>query len=478
MTPKILRAALAGTLALVLFTSSSNATIVGGAATAGDAMVRGGEFETLTLPLSNPSGQPNSVGNDNFDSNNFFAFDEDQNIVLTSPLQVDLLASTGNSGSLAAGTTVASHYLFFDPGPSRHIVGTVDFDSAVLAVITSTANLAASDFLAQTGVDYLNPRLRGLEARDVVTITGLQQIEVDFRASSPGDYIRVLTDFSPGAAQVSASGINHTSIPLAVDDRASTLEGQRILIDVMANDRGLDDTPISLELLSVPINSRAFVRSEFIQGDNQVEFHPLPGLYGEQTLIYQVTDADGDTATGNVVVDVACADCTETPNITLRWTPIPGDVDGYRVFFGGTPTTADNPVSDVTTNSVTYNAGTDLGLRLGDDVCFRVTAYNQWGESDFSSAVCETLSAPLPPGRRQRQSPADNTATPRSSERRQPQSPADNTTTPRSSERRQPQSPADNTATPRSPERQQPQSPSDNAASPPLAREPATAIAF
>ena len=217
-----------------------------------------------------------------------------------------------------------------------------------------------------------------------------------------------MTDFSPGAAPVSDSGIIPASAPLAVEDRASTLEGQRILIDVLANDRGLNDTPISLELLSVPVNSRAFVRSEFIQGDNQVAFYPIPGLYGEQTLVYQATDADGDTATGNVVVDVVCADCNETPNITLRWTAIPGDVDGYRVFFGGTPTTADNPVSDVTTNAVTFNAGANLGLRFGDEVCFRVKAYNARGESDFSSAVCETLPAPVPPARQQRQSPSDN----------------------------------------------------------------------
>ena len=348
------------------------------------------------------------MGNDNFESNNFFAFDKVQNIVLTSPLQVDLLASTGVPGSLTPGTTVASHYLFFDPVPGRKIVGTVDFDSTVLAVITSTANLAASDFLADTAANYLTPRARGLEVRDMVTITAPQRIEIDFRASSPGDYIRVLTDISPGAAPVSDVGINPTSAPLAVEDRASILEGQRILIDVLANDRGLSDTPISLELLSVPVNSRAFVRSEFIQGDNQVAFYPLPGLYGEQTLVYQVTDADGDTATGNVVVDVVCADCNETPNITLRWTPIPGDVDGYRVFFGGTPTTADNPVSDVTTNAVTFNAGANLGLRFGDEVCFRVKAYNERGESDFSSAVCETLLAPDPPGRQQRQSPFDN----------------------------------------------------------------------
>lgn len=35
------------------------------------------------------------------------------------------------------------------------IIGTVDFDAALIAFITFTSNLANSDFLANTGVNYL-----------------------------------------------------------------------------------------------------------------------------------------------------------------------------------------------------------------------------------------------------------------------------------------------------------------------------------
>ena len=61
--------------------------------------------------------------------------------------------------------------------------------------MTSTATLAASDFLANTGVNYLNPGARGLEPGDSVTINGPKQILFDTFASSPGDYVRVLTEF-------------------------------------------------------------------------------------------------------------------------------------------------------------------------------------------------------------------------------------------------------------------------------------------
>jgi hypothetical protein len=69
-----------------------------------------------------------------------------------------------------------------------------------LGIITDTTDLAASDFLANTGVNYLNPGARDLEAGDSVTISGARQILFDTFASSPGDYVRVLTAFSPAAA--------------------------------------------------------------------------------------------------------------------------------------------------------------------------------------------------------------------------------------------------------------------------------------
>ena len=190
-------------MALLVFTTSipAAAEIIGGTVTGGTAFTAGGTFVKLSVPLSNPFGAPDSVGNDNFQSPDLFGFDEDQNILLAASLTVDV-----GSSPIPAGTLVASHYIFFDPGPSQHIIGTVDFDADVLAIITSTTNLAASDFLADTGVNYLNPGLRGLEAGDSVTISGPRQILFNTVASSPGDYVRVLTAFSPTAAAVPEPG--------------------------------------------------------------------------------------------------------------------------------------------------------------------------------------------------------------------------------------------------------------------------------
>ena len=105
-----------------------------------------------------------------------------------------------------------SHYIFFDPDLTESMIGTVNFNSNVLAIITSTGNLANSDFLANTGVNYLNPTERGLEVGDSVTISGPRQISFNTSAMTPGDYVRVLTEFSaqvpePGTASLWVIGL-------------------------------------------------------------------------------------------------------------------------------------------------------------------------------------------------------------------------------------------------------------------------------
>ena len=132
-----------------------------------------------------------SVGRNNFNDLNLYAFDEIQN------LDSGASGIGVNIGSVPANIAVASHYVFFDPRRSRQQEGWIDFDGEILGVATDRANLAASDQLfGNAGVNYLNHRLRGLERRDSVSIgSGSQsnRLFVDWRASSPGDYVRVFT---------------------------------------------------------------------------------------------------------------------------------------------------------------------------------------------------------------------------------------------------------------------------------------------
>lgn len=190
--------------ACLLFVGHASAVIIGGAVTdiSGrmdhDAFNQGGTFNLLTLPFSPPTGaiNNNTVGNDTFQTPNLYGFNEGQNILLTSPLSVNIGAE------VAAGTTIASHYVFFDPDRATYQQGYVDFDADILAVITSQSLLRDSDSLLNNNVRYLNPGARGLEPNtDTVWIgTGSEtnRLYVDWYASTPGDFIRIITEFSAG----------------------------------------------------------------------------------------------------------------------------------------------------------------------------------------------------------------------------------------------------------------------------------------
>lgn len=190
------------------FVTQASATIVSGAVTGGFSSANGGAFVNLSVPFTE-SNPDNTVGNDTFNDLNLYGFDEGQNINILNDLNVEVLADgmggSSGAGVIAAGTVVASHYIFFDPLNFVSQIGTVTFDSDILGILTSVGSLNASDSLLNTGVTYLNPALRGLESGDNVSILSLKMIEVDWSASTPGDYVRVLTAFSPSAVPVPAA---------------------------------------------------------------------------------------------------------------------------------------------------------------------------------------------------------------------------------------------------------------------------------
>ncbi len=138
-----------------------------------------------------------AVGADTFDTDNLYAFDEDQNILLPIPIRVDI---GGENGIIPQGTVVASHYVFFDSLSGTHH-GYVDFDAPILGVAAFQETMFATDFLANTDVEYISIELRGLEQGDHVWIDEVnpRRLWVYWAGSSPGDYVRVFTSRSAAA---------------------------------------------------------------------------------------------------------------------------------------------------------------------------------------------------------------------------------------------------------------------------------------
>ncbi len=150
-----------------------------------------GTFIKLTTDV------PFDVGRDNFNTDHLYAFDEDQNIVLDRPIRVDV---GGEMGIIPQGQTVASHYVFFDSIDSSQY-GYIEFDAPILGVAAQPDTMDATDFLANTSINYISTDLRGLETGDEIWIDVQNpfRLWVLWAGSSPGDYIRVFTAQSPAA---------------------------------------------------------------------------------------------------------------------------------------------------------------------------------------------------------------------------------------------------------------------------------------
>jgi hypothetical protein len=182
-------------LALAAAGSGLADSITGGAVTGGSAFTAGGTFVNLSVPWGAASTPVNTVGDANFGTPDLYAFAELQNYTLTS----SLTAQVGQT-SIAAGTVVNSFFVTLEPGGAGYLLlGHVNFNAPVLAIITSDGSLAASNYLGDAGITYLDPVDVGLEAGDFVTIDGSNPDQIDWNtsAATPGDSVRVILGPAP-----------------------------------------------------------------------------------------------------------------------------------------------------------------------------------------------------------------------------------------------------------------------------------------
>lgn len=152
------------------------------------------------------------------DPNNgiLLAWNEIQNSTLTSDLKVDrvfdpnasFVQAVSGGFVLKSGTIVSSHYFQWDPGngSGTRVTATIKLDAQVFAVLTADQNLFDSDFLGLPGINYNDFGLRGIESGDTTAFNG-SDLDISWRAGSPGDWVRVLSAYSPIAAIPEPSAI-------------------------------------------------------------------------------------------------------------------------------------------------------------------------------------------------------------------------------------------------------------------------------
>jgi len=87
--------------------------------------------------------------------------------------------------------------------------------------------------------------------------------------------------------------------PVAVDDSFTIDQDTALNADISANDSGLEDTPVTYSLDSAATNGTAAVNA-----NGTATYTPNSGYSGSDSFIYTVVDADGDSATATVTIEV------------------------------------------------------------------------------------------------------------------------------------------------------------------------------
>lgn len=199
---------------------------------------------------------------------------------------------------------------------------------------------------------------------------------------------------------VSACATNDSSSATelsAADDELIVEMSTTAELAVTDNDLGVDDER-TIEIVTAPAHGEASFDDAGV-----LHYAPEAEYLGADTVAYSIVNPDGSRAEATVAIDVRCMTCAIGAPIRLSWDAnAPSDmVLGYRIYFGPTEDATtmvmvddvmvDAPAFDPAVPGATYDAWADFRLRLGDTACFRLTAYNSVGESDFSNAACKLV---------------------------------------------------------------------------------------
>jgi len=180
-------------VATLMATSMSTAAIVG---VSNNTSTLGAQAEIL-----DPSASPFSVLNGDVENRGQQGFDEQQNVLLGSALDVD-------GGTISAGTSVASHMIFFNQSSNSTSLQSHErvlwtFSHQILGVMSDRNGVLegkSTGILGNSNVTYPSTTpgdpifsARGMEGDDTYSIIDPYTLSVSMYLTQPGDWIRVVT---------------------------------------------------------------------------------------------------------------------------------------------------------------------------------------------------------------------------------------------------------------------------------------------
>lgn len=184
------------------------------------------------------------------------------------------------------------------------------------------------------------------------------------------------------------------TVPTANSDAATVEQGVSTLIDVLGNDTGIRNKPLTVKIIALPELGTANIAA-----DGNISYRSYTDTLGVDNLTYQIRDADGDIAVGSVAITIACSSPPCDRTFSASWSRVP-DATGYclyhrhtrpdrpkhQVTFAGNP--SNHPLGDSNDHRVCVAEVTSfnwtLPVHTGTDI-FSITSLVGDVESDFST---------------------------------------------------------------------------------------------
>ncbi|MDH5231215.1 MAG: Ig-like domain-containing protein [Gammaproteobacteria bacterium] len=240
----------------------------------------------------------------------------------------------------------------------------VDGGTLQLAVMSNDSNLIDTPIvltIVNSGASFGNAIVNADGTIDYTPNAG-------FTGSDSFNYRITDADGDTSTATVTVTVEGNNATPLAQADAIVINQNSGAqVIDVVANDSGLDDGPISVTIQNAgPANGTAVVN-----GDGSISYTPNTDFFGSDSFNYQIADIDGDVAVATVSIDVNCiTGCSKVMQISWTASTTVG-VTSYKVHVGSVSGQYDEVIDVGNVTSYTYNA-----MTKGDYV-FAVTAVDE-----------------------------------------------------------------------------------------------------
>jgi hypothetical protein len=260
----------------------------------------------LALFIENFSNDfdPSQPGFDTWDNDPSTLFPDEMAIPsqITSGVAIsstNLFPPAPSAPHFLAITRPAAYYLM-DFGSTQGQPGGLDPDGEVVAVSFEYEGIGRVDFFGANGVKSVAANA-GFGSWNSVTVTSnsLNNAGTELGAIQWVQIAAIEGLYVDDVAVLVLDGGFSNNPPIANDDLLTTLPGQPVEFDPLANDGDSDGDPVTLTGINFNPPNGTLTTS-----DEGFTYAPRPGFHGVETLSYTISDGRSGAATGTVRITV------------------------------------------------------------------------------------------------------------------------------------------------------------------------------